>query len=177
MESKVDIIFNPVWMRIIQYVARNQPATVAQISRFMPDVPKATLYRHMRILTDSRILQIVGEEKIRGTFEQSYSLNAGKIRASGEESPSELRALTYSILTKLIADFTDYFNRELIAPLDDRLFLSTNTLSLTDEDFDNFTRELFEVVEKYSRLPVKANAKTRMLTVISSPAGSEEGGE
>jgi len=176
LEHKVNIILNPVRMRIIQYVARNQPATVAQIAKALPDVSKATVYRHMRVLTESGILQIVGEEKIRGTFEQSYSLNLGKVRASGQESASELRALVYSILTKLIEDFTNYFDKEPVAPVEDKVFISTNTLSLNDGEFDDFTQELFAVVEKYSRLPAKPGGKTRMITVVSSLALTEETG-
>jgi DNA-binding transcriptional ArsR family regulator len=174
MQNKVDIIFNPVRMRIIQYVARNQPATVAQIAKAMPDVSKATLYRHMRVLTENEIVHVVGEEKIRGTYEQSYSLNVGKINASGQESRSELQTLVYSMLTKLVADFTQYFNRELVTPVKDKVFVSTNTFHLNDDEFDSFTREMFAVVEKYSQLPTKANGKTRMITVVSSPVPQEE---
>ena len=75
MQNKVDVILNPVRIRIIQYASQNQPMTVAQLANALPDVSKATLYRHLRILTENQILQVVGEEKIRGTFEQSYSLN------------------------------------------------------------------------------------------------------
>jgi DNA-binding transcriptional ArsR family regulator len=174
MQSKVDIIFNPIRMRIIQYAAHNQPVTVAQIVKVMPDVSKATLYRHMRVLTENEILQIVGEEKIRGTFEQSYSLNTGKINASGQESCSALQTLVYSMLTKLIADFTQYFSRDLVAPVKDKVFVSTNTLNLNDDEFDSFTRELFAVIGKYSQLPTKGNGKTRMITVVSSPVSQEE---
>jgi hypothetical protein len=33
---------------------------------------------------------------------------------------------------------------------------------------------MFAVVEKYSQLPTKANGKTRMITVVSSPVPQEE---
>lgn len=174
MQNKVDVILNPVRMRIIQYAAQNQPMTVAQIARALPDVSKATLYRHMRILTENQVLQVVGEEKIRGTFEQSYSLNKGKINATGQESRCELQALVYSMLTKLITQFTEYFNRDLTCPVKDKLFLSTNTLFLDNDDFDSFTQETFAIIEKYSRLPFKDNSKTRMITVVSSPVSHEE---
>jgi DNA-binding transcriptional ArsR family regulator len=174
MQNKVDVILNPVRIRVIQYVAHNQPVTVAQIAKALPDVSKATLYRHMRILTENGILQVVGAEKIRGTFEQSYSLNKGKINATGQESRSELQALVYSMLTKLIAEFTEYFSRDLISPVKDKLFLSTNTFSLDNDDFDSFTQEVFAIIEKYSQFPVKENSKTRLITVVSSPAPQEE---
>ena len=79
MRNKADLIINPIRMRIIQFASHNKPVTVAQIAQSIPEVSKATLYRHMRVLTDNKILTIVGEEKIRGTFEQSYALNIEKI--------------------------------------------------------------------------------------------------
>ncbi len=173
MKNKADLLLNPVRMRIIQFTAQNQPVTVAQTAKALPDVPKATLYRHMRVLTSSGILSIVSEEKIRGTFEQSYSLNTEKIYASGNESGSELHTLVYSVLTKLIADFTEYFGNESENPYKDRLFVSSNALRLDDNDYNEFIREIFETAEKYSRFPVKVNAKTRAVTFISSPAPEE----
>lgn len=174
MQNKVDVILNPVRIRIIQYASQNQPMTVAQLANALPDVSKATLYRHLRILTENQILQVVGEEKIRGTFEQSYSLNRSKINATGQESRSELQVLVYSMLAKLIAEFTQYFNRDLITPVEDKLFLSTNIFNLDNDDFDSFTQEIFAIIEKYSRLPVKENSKMRMITVVSSPVSHEE---
>lgn len=172
--EKVDVLLNPVRMRIIQYAAHNHPVTVGQIAGAMPDVSKATLYRHMRVLTENGILQIAGEEKIRGTVEVSYSLNVDKINASGQESYSELQALIYSMLTKVIADFAHYFSKENINPFDDGYFVSANALSLKDSDFDSFKKEVFAVVEKYSLMPAVDNSKMRMITVVSSPAASEE---
>ena len=174
MKNKVDVIFNPIRMRIIQYVAHNQPVTVSRISNAIPDVPKATLYRHMKVLTENEILYIVGEEKIRGTFEQSYSLNIEKINPSGEESHSELQALVYSILSKLIADFTQYFSKDNANPTEDKVFVSTNTLNLDNDDFELFTKEMFAVVEKYSLFTTKENGETRVITVVSSPAEQEK---
>jgi len=169
MLSKIDVIVNPIRMRIIQYAAYNQPVTVTQIAQAIPDVSKATLYRHIRILTENEILSIVGEEKKRGTFEQSYALNLDKINVSGQESNSELQSLVYTILTKLIADFTQYFNGESANPFEDKVFVSTNTLDLNNDDYDDFTKEIFGVVEKYIKLPVKEKGETRMITIVSSP--------
>jgi DNA-binding transcriptional ArsR family regulator len=174
MDNKVAVIFNPIRMRIIQYAAHNQPVTVARIAQALPDVSKATLYRHMRVLTENEILQIVGEEKIRGTFEQSYSLNVEKINASGQESRSELQTLVYTVLAKLISDFTRYFIADFVNPIEDKLFVSTNSLNLDNDDFDSFTKEIFSVIEKYSQLTVKENGKTRMITVVSSPEPQDE---
>ncbi|HAQ41299.1 helix-turn-helix domain-containing protein [Anaeropeptidivorans aminofermentans] len=173
MQNKADVILNPIRLRIIQYVAHNMPVTVAQIARAISDISKATLYRHVRILVDNEILIVIGQKKIRGTLEQSYSLNLQKINSAGQESTAETQALVYSILGKLIEDFGQYFSTDTANPVEDRLFVGTNTLYLNNGSFDDFVQDIYAVVEKYSQLPADKNGKARMVTFVSSPASAE----
>lgn len=173
VQNKVDTIINPIRLRIIQYTAQNQPVTVAQISKALPDISKATLYRHMRVLTENEILHVVGQEKTRGTFEQSYSLNMERVASSEQDSSSEVQTLVYSMLLKLVEDFRQYFNSEDSNPIKDKLFMSTNTLYLEDGVFEEFIKEVYDVVEKYSRIPAVENGEMRMISIVSSPAVKE----
>lgn len=173
MQNKADVIINPIRLRIIQYAAHNTPVTVAQIAEAMPDISKATLYRHVRVLVENEILIIVGQEKIRGTFEQSYSLNLQKINSNGRESMPELQALVYSMLGKLMEDFRQYFNTNTADPVADRLFVGANTLYLDNGSFDDFVQDIYAIVEKYSQAPADKNGKVRLITFVSSPASGE----
>ncbi len=174
MTDRAAIIINPIRVRIIQFTARNQPVTVARISEAMPDVSKATLYRHIRILTANGILHVVGEEKIRGAYEQSFSLIMEQVLSTGKESNDDVQALVYSILMKLVSDFTQYFSEAPVNPIEDKLFIGTNTLYLDDGEFDAFTKEVYSVVEKYSLMKASSKGKMRMITLVSSPVQREE---
>lgn len=173
MQNKADVIINPIRLRIIQYAAHNTPVTVAQIAEAMPDISKATLYRHVRVLVDNEILIVVGQEKIRGTFEQSYSLNLQKINSNGRESTVEMQALVYSMLGKLMEDFRQYFSTDTANPVEDRLFVGVNTLSLDNDSFDDFVQDIYAIVEKYSHSPADKSGKVRLITFVSSPASGE----
>ena len=70
-----EIVMNPVRQRIFQYFLLHETGTVKEIRKALPDVPSASLYRHIKILTDSTILMVVGENRIRGTVESVYQLN------------------------------------------------------------------------------------------------------
>lgn len=70
-----EIVMNPVRQRIFQYLLLHETGTVKEIRKALPDVPGASLYRHMKLLTESGILTVVGENRIRGTVESIYSLN------------------------------------------------------------------------------------------------------
>lgn len=70
-----EIVMNPVRQRIFQYLLLHETGTVKEIRKALPDVPGASLYRHMKLLTESGILTVVGENRIRGTVESIYGLN------------------------------------------------------------------------------------------------------
>ena len=70
-----EIVMNPVRQRIFQYFLLHETGTVKEVKKALPDVPNASLYRHIKILTDSSILMIVDENRIRGTVESVYQLN------------------------------------------------------------------------------------------------------
>ncbi len=50
----------------------------------MPDVPSASLYRHIKILNDSAFIIVVEENRIRGTVENVYSLNREALEVDAE---------------------------------------------------------------------------------------------
>lgn len=177
MKSRVDLIIHPARMRIIQFVAGQKSVTVAQIAKALSDIPKATLYRQVRTLTENDILQVVGEEKIRGTYEQSYALNLQSINPTGDESNEDRQSLVYFMLASLMEDFRTYFEKEEVDPVEDKLFLTTNTLYLNDSQFDTFTQEMFAVVEKYLKAPAQPEGKARNITVVSSPMTPKEAAE
>ena len=62
-----EIVMNPVRQRIFQYFLLHETGTVKEVRKALPDVPGASLYRHIKILADSSILMVVGENRIRGT--------------------------------------------------------------------------------------------------------------
>ena len=75
-----EIAMNPARQRIFQYFLLHETGTVKEIRKALPDIPSASLYRHIKILADSSILMVVGENRIRGTVESVYQLNEVYVR-------------------------------------------------------------------------------------------------
>ena len=61
-----EVVMNPVRQRIFQYFLLHETGTVKELKKALPDVPNASLYRHIKILADHSILIVVGENRIRG---------------------------------------------------------------------------------------------------------------
>ena len=75
-----EIAMNPARQRIFQYFLLHETGTVKEIRKALPDIPSASLYRHIKILADSFILMVVDENRIRGTVESVYQLNEVYVR-------------------------------------------------------------------------------------------------
>ena len=160
-----EIVMNPVRQRIFQYLLVHETGTVKDIRKALPDVPSASLYRHMKILTENSILMVVGENRIRGTVESIYSLNKRALEVDDADG-----AAVQTALLGICASFAKYFSGESPDPKKDMLLMTTCTLTLHDAAFMDFLSEINQVAVKYMDIPVKEGSKTRQITLISAPA-------
>jgi len=160
-----EIVMNPVRQRIFQYFLLHETGTVKDVRKALPDVPGASLYRHVKILTDSSILMVVGENRIRGTVESVYQLNKDAMKTEDENG----NAVQMSLLS-LCASFAKYFAGDDVNPKRDMLLFTNCTLLLTDEEFSGFLSEINEVAVKYMKKEAVEGSKTRQITLISAPS-------
>ena len=124
-----DVVMNPVRQRIFQYLLLHETGTVKEIRKALPDVPGASLYRHMKLLTEHGILTVVGENRIRGTVESIYSLNKSALEIDDDGTAVQ------TALLGLSASFARYFSGGGADPRRDMLLMTTCTLTLTDEEY------------------------------------------
>ena len=163
-----EIAMNPVRQRIFQYFLLHETGTVKELKKALPDIPSASLYRHIKILSDSSILTVVGENRIRGTVESVYRLNKDALAIEDETG----NAVQMSLLS-ICASFARYFSGGKADPKKDMLLLTNCTLILTDEQFSGFLSEINEVALKYMKAEAFADSKMRQITLISAPASGQ----
>ena len=96
------IVMNPVRIRIAQYLILHEQGTTAQIGEELSDVPKASLYRHMKMLEDAGLIQVVQENKKRGTVEKVYKLNQENPMGGREPGKEEIAQLIHSSLLSIM---------------------------------------------------------------------------
>ena len=163
-----EVVLNPVRQRIFQYLLIHETGTVKEIRKALPDVPSASLYRHMKILADHSIIMVVSENRIRGTVESVYQLNKSALQiddANGEA--------VQTALLGFCASFAKYFASGHANPKKDMLLMTTCTLTLTDEEFMEFLSEINQVAVKYMDIGIKEGSTTRQITLISSPTDEQ----
>ena len=159
-----EVVMYPVRQRIVQYFLLHETGTVKEIRKALPDVPSASLYRHIKILADSSILMVVGENRIRGTVESVYQLNKDAMATEDENG----NAVQMSLLG-ICASFARYFSSGNADPRKDMLLFTSCTLRLTDEEFSDFLSEINQVAVKYMKKEAVKDSKTRQITLISAP--------
>lgn len=159
-----EIVMNPVRQRIFQYFLLHETGTVKELRKALPDIPSASLYRHVKILADSSILMVVGENRIRGTVESVYRLNKDAMATEDETG----NAVQMSLLS-ICASFAKYFSAGNADPQKDMLLLTNCTLLLTDEEFSEYLSEINQVTVKYMKKASSESSKTRRITLISAP--------
>lgn len=163
-----EVVMNPVRQRIFQYFLLHETGTVKELRKALPDVPSASLYRHIKILTDYSILMVVGENRIRGTVESVYRLN--KDAMATEDAGGN--AVQMSLLG-ICASFARYFAGGHADPKKDMLLLTSCTLLLTDEEFSGFLSEINEIALRYMKAEAGEGSKLRQITLISAPTDGQ----
>ncbi len=168
--NDMNTILNPVRMRIIQSLITRKNITTNELSEFMNDIPKTTLYRHVRILIESNILTVVSEKKIRGSLERTLALNLSSL--TDLSTPENAIKNTFGFLMNIYARFENYLtvNKDNIAK--QKVFCSNAVMMMSDEEFDSYLMELNALFKKYN-LESSKNRKPRDISIISSPVEEE----
>ena len=165
-DNLADVCFNPVRQRILQVILNSKEATTSQILEILSDVPRASLYRHIKILLDAGIIEVVKETPRRGSIEKSYSI-AAPTRAG--ESNEDTNRTIQTALFSLANDFSVYLSDEGNDPQKDMLTVGSATLMLSDREYLDFLSAYSQLIQKHLTNEPSEGRKARKITFISSP--------
>lgn len=175
--SILSCILNPVRMRIIQSLVKNQNMTVQQIAHELPDVPQATLYRHLNKLLKAKAIIVVQENKIRGVLEKVYAIGTNpyetitkNLDKSGKE---EHLNLFYNYLMVLLGDFEKYINSGDPDLKRDGVSFRSAAIYASDEEYSEFLKDLLNAFEKVLDNKPSPDRKLRKISTIIIPSTEE----
>lgn len=161
-----EILSNPVRMRILQHIHMNPGTTTGMVSKALPDVPPATIYRHVNALLDAKAILVDEEVRVRGTTERHLVVNPEL------SSPEDIGDAAYQFLMTLYDSFRRYGSAEGRDPREDRLCFRTCMLHLTDESFDRFLEEYSELLARY--MTCEDGGRPRSVSIISAPVPEDD---
>ena len=171
-KSMMEVIMNPARQRIAQYLLLHKRGTTNDIAKELSDIPKPSLYRHLKLMAETGLIQVVEEKKVRGTIEKTYGLVENPI--GSEPTNDEIANLIQKGLLSLMNDFQIYFQREDADPKRDLLSFTTSTLLLTDEEYMAFMKEIAQILNKIISNKPENGRKVRRISFVSSPGMEKE---
>jgi DNA-binding transcriptional ArsR family regulator len=175
--SRVDLILHPVRMRLIITLARRE-LTTRQLSELLPDVPQATLYHHLGILTKAGLLRVVSERPVRGTVEKVYTVAVDNASLSPDDLANasrddHLRYFT-TFVSALLSDFSRYLQQD--RPIDlfaDRVSYGETPLYLSDDELAQSSSALTQALSPFLDNQPAPDRHRRLFAFITFPdAGS-----
>lgn len=176
--TTADLLLHPVRLRIVQAFLGDRTLTTAELGAELPDVPTASLYRHVGLLTEAGVLAVVGERKVRGAAERSYrldlaaaSLGPGDVASM---SAAEHRRAFAAFVAGLLADFDRYLARAGEGTPDlagDRAGYRQAAFWVTDEEFDALVADLGAVLAPVMAHRPADGRRRRVLSTVHLPAG------
>ncbi|MDN5683531.1 helix-turn-helix domain-containing protein [Corynebacterium glyciniphilum] len=174
-------LLHPVRLRIVQVLRDGEAFTTHQIRELLPDIPIATLYRHIATLVDAGVVEIADERPVRGTSEKIYRIAPTLANPTAED----LRALTPDELLTVFTVFTSGTIRDMDAYLhagspelvDDRVNFAQADFWASDEELDDFLGSVTEALLRLRQNTQRDGRRPRRLTTILMPRdtpGQEE---
>lgn len=182
--AKIDLLLHPVRMRLIQAAIGASGLTANDFGRRLPDVPPATLYRHLNTLVEAGVLAVVDERKVRGAVEKRYALQPAGLEVTPEDlakaTPEDHLRYFTTFVAGLLGSFSRYLKGGDIDFVRDGVGYRQVTLQLSDAELMTLAGELSAVVLRSIANQPDPNRRARVFTTIviperASPVASAEG--
>ena len=145
------MLLHPVRIRIVSEFAGHE-RTVRALADALPDVPQATLYRHVTALVDSGVLQQVGERAVRGPSERLYRVAPGADRIAPEQidtvPATEQRRMFAVFAASLIDSFAAYAGSVDAVPSADGLAVNRAVVNLSADERRDFAARFGTLVDE-----------------------------
>jgi hypothetical protein len=175
--ATADLLLHPVRLRIVQAFLGDRTLTTADLHSLLPDVPVASLYRHVGVLADAGVLTVVGERKVRGAAERSYRLHLDAASVGGDEarrmSTDDHRRAFTAFVAMLLADFDRYLQGTADADLAaDRVGYRQAAVWVTDQEFDAMAADLAAVLRPRMANEPGDGRRRRLVSTVHVPADS-----
>lgn len=171
--ASADLLLHPVRLRIVKAFLGDRALTTRQLAAELPDVPAASVYRHVGRLAEAGVLHVVSERRVRGITERTYMLRL----FAAQMQPGEVAAMSLeehgsaflAYVAGLLGDFDRYLAREDRDFLRDGVSYRLAGFWLDDAEFAELMRELARVLQPRLANPPRPGRSRRILGYVLLP--------
>jgi DNA-binding transcriptional ArsR family regulator len=108
------LLLHPVRLRIVHAMAGGRTRTTTDLCEQLSDVPKTTVYRHVSLLAEGGVLDVVDEQRVHGAVERRYRMPSTRARIGPEDAAAmtveDHRRGFAAAVASLLAAFNGYLD-------------------------------------------------------------------
>lgn len=176
--SKADLIIHPIRIRIVQALLFG-PQTTQELWEQLPDVPKSSLYRHLRLLLEGELIGIAETRLVQGIQEKVYELvqmpRLSRQEMAAVSAEEHLRYFT-TFMAILLQGFADYLAADSNFE-SDVVGYSEVTVWATPEEFGKFNQKLNAAIIPLLRQQKGEGRQQYKLATVVHPVRTATGAE
>ena len=169
----IELLLSPLRLRIIHAVLDGRPFTTTQLADRMVDVSRATVYRQVAVLADAGLLEIDGEQRVRGAVERTYRLHSARaamdLHTVAAMTIEDHQRLFTAAVGALLAEFNAYLGRDGADPLTDSVSYRQFSLWLSEEEKADLVRNVTATLVVLMKNGPTAGRRQHMLSTILFP--------
>ncbi|MFD6395046.1 helix-turn-helix domain-containing protein [Nocardia sp. NPDC060259] len=175
----MELLAHPVRLRIVHALSGGRVMTTSQLCACMPDVSKATVYRHVDLLAEHDILELAGEQRVRGAVERSYRLRRERavIDSAASASVDDHRRIFAVAMATLLAEFQTYLDSDNADPVGDLVGYRQHAIWLDRDELAIFIADLRAVIAPRLAQSATADRDPYLLSPILFPLASAPSAE
>ncbi|MEU9093521.1 helix-turn-helix domain-containing protein [Streptomyces sp. NPDC048428] len=144
--DSLELLAHPIRLRIVHAMGGGRLLTTTQLCARIPEASKATVYRHIELLTAGGVLEVAEERRVRGAVERHYRLRRDRAVIGADAvrdlAPDDHRQAFATAMTALLAEFNGYLDRDGADPVADRVGYRQHALWLSPGELDELIAEL-----------------------------------
>ena len=146
----LELLAHPVRLRIVHALQGGRLLTTNQLRDRIPEASKATVYRHVELLADGGILEVAGEQRVRGATERTYRLRQPTVPIDMNTirslTPDDHRKAFAAAMAALLAEFNAYLTRGHADPAADMVGYRQHAVWMSEEERDKLIEGMREAI-------------------------------
>lgn len=171
----LDLLLHPVRLRIVHAMSGAHTRTTSDLCAGLPDVPKTTVYRHVGLLAEAGVLEVVDEQRVHGAVERHYRLRREQAGIDADMAASmsldEHRHGFAAAMAALHAEFNAYLDRDGADPTADSVGYRQGTVWLSPGELAEMIDELRDVLASRAGNEPAPDRSPHLLSMILFPTG------
>lgn len=176
-KSKIDLIIHPVRLSLLQ-ILTNACLTTSEISDALPSFPKSSIYRHLKILLNEGMVEIIETRPVKGTLEKVYRLAQpaalDKNDLQGTTKQDYMRMFT-TFAASMLRGFSDFLDSTGDEQLTNEIFGCTaTTFYATTQEMEQFSNELNKILDPLKQNSPSPVRQQQMFSIITFPVKKED---